>query len=195
MDIVGIIIAVVAVVALVAMLVWLFATGFNNRWPKGERFEAKRGIHKLTLIVSDGAKGERSFDRAWYQQAVEHYARALWATATGWQVVKKGNPKDLAEAAVHLLSDEEYEAQVHPLLKTSVAYQVTVLRRVGHGPILVVMRANLAEHATKRGEPVIHELIHALGGDRSHEDETMWSEHASNTESLQAYARDRFSGL
>jgi len=187
----GLIITISASLALIFMFGVLFAIGFRPQWPDGARFVEKRGPYTLTLIVTDDARRETK--ETAFAPVAAMYGKALWATAQGWHIQKGGSTDDLSEAAVLLLSDAEYESR-EPTLKDSNAHQTWVPKRIGHGPILVVMRASLTTHAVHTGEPVIHELIHALGGSRDHKDITMWSEFGSAGPkvSVQEYARVRY---
>lgn len=185
----GLIILIVTGLAFAAMVTFMLATGFRNQWPRGRRFEAAQGAHKLTLIVSEQAADTFSQDP---QKVAQSYAKALWSTAMAFKVRKQGDPQKLAEAAVLIQHDGEFETMAPMGLQGAAAYQMYVRRRIGHGPILIVMRASLVTHSLARGEPIIHELIHAVGGDYHHKDESWWSEHSQAPESVQAYARERY---
>lgn len=184
----GLIILIVTIVAFAAMVVFMLATGFNNQWPDGARFVVTRAGTKLTLIVDPAVDPG---DLTWMDVARD-FSRAQWATSLAAQAAKKADEKALQEIAVLLMEDAEYEARTHPAIKNSGAHQVWVGRRIGHGPILVVMRRKLVDHARKTGEPIIHELIHAAGGDRNHQDASWWTEFHIAPDSVQANARDRY---
>jgi len=185
---VGLIILIVTLVAFAAMITFMLATGFKNQWPAGERVESTYKGHKLTLITGP----ETKTDSLPWDKVASHFVRAMWATSAAFEEVKEGDPKKLAEGAVLVLSEEEYEDRAGPFLQSSVSFQVTVPRRIGHGPLLVVMRASLVEHAVKTGEPIIHEFIHGIGGDYYHKDETWWNEFTTAPDSVQARAQSLY---
>lgn len=184
---IGLIILIAALVVFAAMAAFMLATGFRNQWPEGPRFTSEYQGHKLTLIVDPKVPSGSDWGAA-----ARVFAKALWAVAQADKERGDGKPGDLKEGAVHLLDDAEYESHAGTTLRSSNAYKVNVRRRIGHGPHLVVMRSKLLEYALKSGEPVIHEFVHAAGGDYHHKDEQWWSEFTPSPGSVQAFARDYF---
>lgn len=201
---IGLIILIVAIIAFVIMGAILIGTGFKNQWPDGDRTEIKGKRATVNLIIgSDEARREMnsSHEKSMLSlpedktKAKRIYAMVVALKLAWKEVFNTEKTKELDEVAVLLLSDEEYENYVHPTQISTNAVLLTVNRRIGHGPHLVVMRAKLMWHCLETGEPVIHELLHTIGGDYYHKDKKYWSEFSEEKDSLQFQAREKYKDL
>lgn len=192
MDI-GLIILIAAIVVFVAMAVFVLATGFKNQWPEGAKFVVHKSVqgkgHEVTVIANAAAIREVESGMTPIARIGAAAYRAVVATDQAWQkVIGKPPSKNLDEVGVWLLSNAEFDA-LTPTASANNAMQLYVKRRIGHGPILVVMRAKLMGHAFNTGEPIIHELLHAMGGDYHHTDTKVWDETGDKEDGVQSEAQ------
>ena len=194
----GLIILIVSVTALVAMIVWLLATGFRNRWPEGTRVEAEYKGHKVTMIIAPRWAPGPGIS---FEGRALALAKAVWASAEAWRRATDSEARDVSEVAVYIADRATFDALLPTAGSIGAAFLGRVPRRLGQGPPLISIRAELAEHLFATGEPMLHEMMHALtdqyaavGDGATHQNPVLWTEHADNPGSVQARARALYGG-
>lgn len=185
-------IAILAIVLAVfaGLAIWFFGFGRRLLWPNGERLKRKTpGGVEVIVIIGPGmdqvlpANGVKS-------KLADACRNAIDSCFVVWN---KYRPRDRAEEsidqfAVEFVTDEQMDARARgfwgskpdgmPTKKIN-GYLWSVRRSIwGSGVPLAVIRGSLFQLAIDRGEPIIHEVVHALlgefskqGVDRSHSSE------------------------
>lgn len=188
-----------AVGLLLGGLIWIVVGAFQWAWPKGKRITRKRGTRTIHVVFSDGQVDSAFADAA---------AKAVWASAEGWEGARREglvhkDTSEIKESVVLLASLEHMDAMAKALgFKTVAGYIDRIgAKRLGgvfRGslPVAVISPRNVAEVGST-GEPVIHEMLHALSRDYSgdamdHTNPNIWKGAKGATKPVQTRAQQLF---
>jgi hypothetical protein len=132
--------------------------GRKYRWPKGVRRVRKFGEREITFIYGPGVEqGE-----AEVLEARTHAAIRSMENAWKQKRPDRGGPK-LLKLGVHYQADKDFKPDANAWLGRTT-------RPVGGDPIPTMhVRESLIPVVLQRGQPVIHETLHALGADPAHQ--------------------------
>lgn len=188
----GWLILVVPIALLLGAAVWLLWLGRRPILPKGRTQIATRGAYKVHVVSA-------SVETVDMTTTSKRASLAVWAAAMAWQRSRNdGAHKEIKEVVVLLVDDDYFQAQSFTELRTAAAFLIHANSHVGSGIPMAVMRANIRKELWETGEPVIHEMLHAMLGefsepdkDRDHSDYETW-EANSDDESIQHWAQMLF---
>ena len=179
-------ILIVVVMALAASATWLLWRGREPHIPNGFSHTASRGRYKITTVIQYRDHGDL--------EKISHAcALAVWAAGRAWAAVKKSPDDEIEHVCVYFTDDDLFEQHRFRELRKAVAFLVYTGANVGAGIPMAVIRASIVPEVLATGEPVIHEMLHALLGqssepdkDRDHSDAAVW---AANGGGVQLMAR------
>ena len=153
-------ILVAAVLGLIGLVVVAIVQAVRIPWPSGPRMTRDCALGtEITVIDAPGSDGEKLM-------LLDACAMATTAIFTAWRVYR---PNDMAAAAVftkvgvHFIEDtlmDDIQASLYPDQQVA-GYLASASSKFNQIPIAVV-RKSLAPHAIATGQPVMHELLHAL---------------------------------
>ena len=184
--------AIVGACAIGAAL-WFLWLGRIPTWPSGERIKVKyRGttVHMVVHAPSTFLPAGQ------YQATAEACARAVQMTRIAWLAAQLPHHA-VSTICVWFPTDERFD-QWPGIKPTDAAFLAGTGANVGSGIPMVVIRPKYAANIIVKGEPVIHEVTHALLGDysepdkdRDHSHSQAWVANSGDT-SLQAMAQRYF---
>lgn len=162
---------------LVALPLWLFWLGRFPRIPAGRRYPCRTGRYKVDVVFTGTVlDGE--------QAIAKRCADAVWSIGTAW--IRHHTSQDssaIHHVVVQFLPDSAFSGAATKDIRNANAYLTVTGANIGPGVPMAVMRANSAvlDAIAVRGDPVIHECIHALlsdttehGVDMDHEEGWAW---------------------
>jgi hypothetical protein len=157
------------------------------RYPDGDHYEGTFRRHDVEVIFAVKLK------RADAKELVKRCAVATWATAFAVPPKAKG---PLDHVCVYFVDDDDFESFPYRGLDKAAAF---LTKTKGWRPIpMAVIRSRYLEEMRDKGEPLIHELLHAALGaysepdkDRDHSHMLAWRANAG-VESWQAVAQYYF---
>ena len=177
MSPVQIVILVAAVVGLIGLAAVAIIQAFRIPWPSGPRMTRVSALGtEVSVIDAPGSDGERLM-------LLDACTMATTSIFTAWHVYR---PNDASASAVftkfgvHFIEDtlmDDIQAALFPG-QTIASYLGNASSRFNEIPLAVV-RKSLASHVIATGQPVMHELLHALlahfvpdaGGNHDHKHE------------------------
>ncbi len=188
MDVKDWVITIISVGGLLFAGVWLllhyFWLGRRYRWPglEGSRRTSGYEGYEVHVLTSAGAPSIVLQGSC---------AKAVAATGHGWTLTGQTGPhKKIGEVAVWFRPDVEFDHEPREYLRKAAAYLDEVPRSVGGHMPLAVIRVSLISLVISEGEPVIHEMLHALDDrDPGHTDPEIWQA-TGKARSAQARARE-----
>lgn len=153
-------ILVASVVGLIAVGVFIFVQAFRVPWPSGPRMTRVSALGtEVTVINAPGLDGEKLM-------LLDACTMASTAIFTAWRVYR---PNDMAASAVftkigvHFIDDmmmDDIQAALFPG-QTVASYLSNASSRFNEIPLAVV-RKSVAAEVIATGQPIMHELVHAL---------------------------------
>ena len=189
MKVPEVVILVLSIVGLLGGLGWLLYDRLRRRWPTGTRLDAElpstaetSRINLYVFFAKDVAK--ESIDHDFARAAIA----AIWSTAVAWSMARKDKrvTKDESptrDVVLYVETALTMAAKAQAWGFKSLAGYITkweTRRWTGDElPMIVISELNLAE-VIKTGEPVIHEMLHALerdyvGGKDDHSNPVVWT--------------------
>lgn len=218
MELHEIIILTLSVGTLLAGILWVLYQGLRVRWPKGKRFEDRHSNEaNITLphtvhtrpytvhtVFADGV--ELKIDQYKVRLAI---ARAIWASGAAWMLTRKSgrltkDDSEIFEVVVLIATSDtmETKAKTWGLKKLAGYIDRHQTKQWGGSqlPMAVISELN-AQEIIDRGEPVIHEMMHALerdyvGGADDHSNPVVWTAAAVREKvkhkAVQTLARELF---
>lgn len=183
MNTVAITILSLTLATFLALGIWFFGFGRRLLWPKGERLKrVTSGGVDVFVILGPGM--EALLSQAKKAKVADACRTAIDSCFVAWN---KHRPRERAEEsidrlAVEFVTDDEMNRRIRAIWgadRQINGYLWRVSRAQWGSQIpMAVVRGSLFQLVIDRGEPVIHETIHALlgefsakGVDRSHSDE------------------------
>lgn len=161
-------------------------------FPKGNVTPIKEGAYTAYVIFGPGVEmNDESFEVA----SACH--KAAVAADAGFNLTNRKPKRSIKEIAVNFVTDDmfvysgygkEFDAGV-------MGFLTECKKSFAKGIPMAVLRERLMNNVKETGEPVIHELMHALLGETNaieaiHEEKDIWAMHGDNT--AQARAREIF---
>lgn len=207
-----IVILFLTIAALLAGLIWLFWNNLRRRWPKGTRVDvalpATADTSRMELYLFYAPEiASNAIDKRFGSAAIA----AVWSCAVAWAMARKDKrvTKDESparETIVYVETAEVMAAKAKAWGYKSIAGYIAKFQTAKWGgdelPMIVVSELNLAE-IISTGEPVIHEMLHALerdyvAGKDDHSNPVVWAAAAhresASQPSIQEVARQTFLG-
>jgi len=179
-----IIVLSITIATFVAFGIWAITFGRRLRFPKGKRVTIEGGIVTVHVV---GAVGEL------VAQTAADAVKAAWSA---WKQDRGTPPYN--EFCVLFLPDDQYDELDEQWGRKTAAHLGRVTRAIGTGIPCPVIRMSKSGEVARTGEPVIHEMMHALlqefsskGANRDHKTEGVWAE-VSHKKSVQFKAREWF---
>jgi len=191
---------------LIALPLWLLWLGRRPTIPDGTRYTMKRGPYTIDVVFSDTTapginKVGASPARTKAEELIAHTcAAAVWAAGSSWAKQINSNVSVLHHVVVRFVPEAVFLASPFPSIQTAAAYLAYTGAPVGAGiPAAVVLCSkDIIDDLMLRGEPVIHEMLHALLGefsepdkDRDHSHHEAWLAN-SQADSVQWHAQQLF---
>lgn len=149
-----------AVLGLIGLSLAAVAQAVRIPWPSGPRMTRDSALGtEVSVINAPGSDGEKLM-------LLDACAMATTAIFTAWHVYR---PNDMAAAnvfkkiGVHFIEDtlmDDVQAALFPG-QTVASYLSNASSKFADVPVAVV-RKSLVTHVIATGQPVIHELLHAL---------------------------------
>ncbi len=181
---------VVACGTLLAFIVYLAVGLFVYRLPPGDHMVRRRGKYKVHVVFDKSLPFDRHLFADITAKAVECAGRAWTAARARGEVVD--DDSEIHTCVVHWTSSTHMDAYSARRGRTILGYLTQTQKRTfGINPIpMAVISPNTAADFLRRGEPVIHEMLHALRrdyvGDKEgeHEDHStpeVWTRAAEKT--------------
>lgn len=195
-QIIGLTITIIAVIALVAGLVWLFVWGSRPEWPDAEA-RSEVSINGIGVVVLWGRGSTPGSSFALRFLLPVHAVQAVQSLRKAW--TQSGRPPyKFGTFGVYVLNKYDFEASITWGDDPSKvqAYLSSAVQRLGDPPPMVVLRSSLVQHAIDTGQPIIHELLHDIGGlryDRGHKDPLVW-DMPGHEDSIEALAQQHYVG-
>lgn len=163
MSIGAIVTLILCVAGFVGIAIWAFTLGRKYRWTEGvqRKRKTKSGV-EVVVINAPGSTLEKKLD------VTDACALAVQACFTAWNRYVVNPDKLKAEeeidvVGVSFISDKEMdEYQEHDPHEHVSAYMHFTSRSIGSSAPTAVIRSSLILNVVSSGEPVIHEMIHAL---------------------------------
>jgi hypothetical protein len=168
---------VVLFAALAGVVLWL---GRRIRYPKGNRIDRTgNGFSVVVVVVPD-------IDAIKLELLADRVLLAAECAAQSWiDLGLPGDPKSALDGlCCYYLDDLDFDTPVPGSifanwLPDQAAYLAQVPRATGSGPPMPVIRSRFIDTTIKRGQPVMHELLHAMSLDgglpyRGHDDPRIW---------------------
>lgn len=181
MSIGAIVTLVLCILGFVGIAVWAFTLGRKYRWPEGVQRKRKtnKGV-EVVVINAPGSSLEKKLD------VTDACANAVQACFTAWNRYTNTKPgtinaeSEIDVVGVLFISDKEMdEWQEKSPYEKVATYLCFTSRSIGSSAPTAVIRSSLILNVVTKGEPVIHEMIHALlhrcsniGFDYDHKDES-----------------------
>jgi hypothetical protein len=177
MSVGAIVTLVLSILGFVGIAIWAFTLGRKYRWPKGVlRSRKTKGGIEVVVINAPGSSLEKELD------VTDACCRAVQACFTAWDRLHPDNKakSEIDVVGVSFISDIEMDKiQEKMPYERVAAYLCFTSRSVGSSAPTAVVRSSLILNVVSKGEPVIHEMIHALlhrcsnvGFDYEHKDES-----------------------
>lgn len=181
MSIGAIVTLVLCILGFVGIAVWAFTLGRKYRWPEGvqRKRKTKNGV-EVVVINAPGSSLEKKLD------VTDACGLAVQACFTAWNRYTMNTPgtinaeSEIDVVGVSFISDSEMDKwQEKTKYEKVAAYLCFTSRAIGSSAPTAVVRSSLITNVVSKGEPVIHEMIHALlhrcsnvGFDYDHKDES-----------------------
>jgi len=178
-----VIFAVPTLLLFVFVPVYVLWLGPKPRIPKGTRIDKRIGRILVHVVWHpDGVMPGRS-----NREAVAYAcAQAVRCTRMAWVMLDKDDADIIDEVVVWFQPGSVFS-------KPGAAAYATWSRSygIGRGVPMAVIRTEYCDEVIKRGEPVIHEMLHALHDyDARHKAKDVWAVHGDGA--AQAIARRAF---
>ena len=161
----GIAILVTTIAAFVGIGTFVAVRAVRIRWPSGKRVSRETAL-RIEVVVID-APGATDGDKL---ILIDACACASTALLTAWRTWKVGGPTDVIDAdqelpiiGVHFIDDELMDDLQHVLNRGEpmAAYLSDASSSFKNVP-LAVIRKSLAGEMIATGQPLMHEILHAL---------------------------------
>ena len=191
----GWLVLLLTLLAFAGMGVWLAFFARRPHFPRGRKYTEKYLGHEATTVIHPkvGISGVG---------VAKACAVAVWASAASWEenVGRTGATKAIRRVCVYVTNDVYFDAHPYRDLKNAAAFLISARASIGDGIPMAVIREKYVDQILETGEPVIHEMMHALLGvytepdkDRDHSNKSVWTAHRGQvqTRARELYAVER----
>ncbi len=151
-------------------------------WPHGDTTVLQYRQYEVRVVFPDGVKVEEPEKSL----LIDRTARAVYAASYGWalsRVTVSGWHHHLKKKRICVMFRDqahfEAKAKKRDNTKELYAYLIKVPHGAHYVPLLVINETQIPK-VIRTGEPVIHEMMHALSNtyityDTIHDDPTIWA--------------------
>lgn len=181
----------IVLIAIIAGILWFTWLGRFPRLPSGRRSAFESDGRMTTVVAQPGT------ELVLINGLAVSCGQAVRAAATAWEYTFKKSPDVISNVVIYFTTDRYFDQQQYQEIRNAAAYLVYTGARVGAGVPMAVIRERYAAEVASTGEPVIHEMIHAMLGDfsepdkdRDHSNKSAWATFGDDT--VQARARKLF---